>query len=1123
LDFAAPAPEDGAQGTRAGFRLHRLEVYNWGTFHGRVWSLDANGDNALLTGDIGSGKSTLVDAITTLLVPAHRIVFNKAAGADKSERNLRSYVLGHFKSARENESSTAKAVSLRDQNSYSVILARFENAGFAQQVTLAQVFWMKGETQPVRFFVVADGPLSITPDFSGFGKDIQDLKKRLRRMDSVEVHDSFTHYAAAFRRRFGIANEQALELFNQTVSMKSVGDLTDFVRQHMLEPFAVEPLIQRLITHFDDLRRAHEAVLTAKAQIGRLTPLVEDCRKHSETAAEIARLRECREALESFFAQAKSGLLARRLENLEIENARFTARGMDLDAVRRELQTKRDGLKRAIADNGGDRLERLRDQIAESKKTRDDRLKKSERYDAIARAVGLPTAEDGDVFIVNRAGADILRRESESRQAEAQNRQSEAGFELRRQKEKHDELQAELASLRGRRSNIPGQVQSLRVELCKSIGIPESALPFAGELMQVRENEKDWEGAIERVMRGFGLSLLVADRHYAQVAEWVDRTHLRNRLVYFRVREAKSVRESLLRGSLIHKIALKTDSPFYNWLDSEVARRFDYVCCESLEDFRRESRAITRSGQIKQAGERHEKDDRHRIEDRSQYVLGWSNEAKIAALESQARELQSRMGDLAEQITRCEAEAKGLKDRLLKLQELLFFENYQDFDWKPLAVAIEQLEREKRDLEAASDVLRTLEAQLAEAEAGITKTQADLDEVNGRLGENRNKQAAAREAFRECTEKLDTTPDAVKSEIFPMVDIFRAEALGDSVLTVESCEHKQKSLRDLIQARIDAEDKRSDRIKDRIIAAMASFAKDYPAETREIDAHLESAPEFESMLARLQSDDLPRFEETFKQLLNENTIREIAQFQSQLERERRSIKDRIEQINGSLRGIDYNAGTYIRLEASNTDDTQVRDFQQDLKACTEGAFTGSDEDAYSDAKFLQVKRIIERFRGREGSADADRRWMEKVTDVRNWFEFSASERWQENDGEHEHYSDSGGKSGGQKEKLAYTILAASLAYQFGIEAGTGPSRTFRFVVIDEAFGRGSDESAKYGLELFKRLGLQLLIVTPLQKIHIIEPYVAAVGFVYNEAGKSSFLRCLTIEEYRREKAADKPQ
>jgi uncharacterized protein YPO0396 len=272
------------------------------------------------------------------------------------------------------------------------------------------------------------------------------------------------------------------------------------------------------------------------------------------------------------------------------------------------------------------------------------------------------------------------------------------------------------------------------------------------------------------------------------------------------------------------------------------------------------------------------------------------------------------------------------------------------------------------------------------------------------------------------------------------------------------------------------------------------------------------------MLERLRADGLPRFEARFKELLNENTIREVANFQSQLARERETIKERITHINASLTQIDYNSGRYIVLEAQSASDADIRDFQTELRVCTEGALTGSDDAQYSEAKFLQVRRIIERFRGREGQSEGDRRWTAKVTDVRNWFVFAASERWREDNSEHEHYADSGGKSGGQKEKLAYTVLAASLAYQFGLEWGAVRSRSFRFVVIDEAFGRGSDESAQYALRLFAQLNLQLLIVTPLQKIHIIEPYVAAVGFVHNEDGRASVLRNLTIEEYRAEKA-----
>ncbi|MES9901990.1 MAG: SbcC/MukB-like Walker B domain-containing protein, partial [Sedimenticola sp.] len=118
-------------------------------------------------------------------------------------------------------------------------------------------------------------------------------------------------------------------------------------------------------------------------------------------------------------------------------------------------------------------------------------------------------------------------------------------------------------------------------------------------------------------------------------------------------------------------------------------------------------------------------------------------------------------------------------------------------------------------------------------------------------------------------------------------------------------------------------------------------------------------------------------------------------------------------------------------------DAEVRDCRQQLRQLLSGVL--DEEQLYTEEKFLQVKAVIDRFNGREGMSDLDKRWTRKVTDVRNWFNFSASERWREDDSEREFYSDAAGKSGGQKEKLAYTILASALAYQFGLEWGSAPS------------------------------------------------------------------------------------
>lgn len=1104
---------------RPGFRLDRFEVLNWGTFHKHIWGLNLDGNNALLTGDIGSGKSTLVDAVTALMVP--RANFNKAAGAAAGERSLETYFFGRYKSERGEPGLSSKPVSLRGPESYSVLLGRFFNELLGRNVTLAQVFWAKGpQGTPARLFVVADIPLSIKEHFSGFGSDINSLKKRLRVMAQVELYDSFPLYGTAYRHRFGIENEQAMDLFHQTISMKSVGNLTDFVREHMLEASFVEDRIQALIGHYQDLDRAHGLVLKAKEQVGLLMPLISTCDDRAASVAKVDTLRSCRDALRAWFAVRKHSLLEERIASLDAETTKLAHRVQGIEETRARQVTDRDSIRQAISENGGDRIERIKREISDKQKQKEERARRAGQYNERAKSLGLPPATDADAFVNNKLAIGESRLLTEATQTEAQNALTEAGVELRQLQDQYDEVEAELQSLYRRRSNIPRQILELRSEMCRGIGLREDEVAFAGELLQVREEERQWEAVIERLLRGFGLSLLVRDGHYSRVAEWVDRTHLGGRLVYYRVLRPRTVeRTGLHPASLVYKLSVKPDSDFYEWLDGELAARFNYACCDTLDQFRREPLAVTSAGQVKGRGERHEKDDQYRIDDRSRYVLGWSNDQKIAALKADQMKLQSRRTPIVTRIQELERRRNATQERNTKLAELAMFENFQELDWRPLVAEIEQLHKDRLALEEASDILQTLQAQLAELENSMNETESRLAAEHKSQARVEERLKQMKDLAAECETLLAGTREDVKTAIFPRVEAITANALGEYVLTVESCDGREREVRDWVQGRIDADDRKIRVLEERIVKAMQSYRLRYPLETREADASIEAAGEYREMFQRLVADDLPRFEEAFKKLLNENTIREVANFQSQLNRERETIRERIETINRSLHGIDYNPGRYIQLEANPNPDQEIRDFVQDLRLCTEGSLAASDTEGYSEEKFLQVKRIIERIRGREGMGELDRRWTLKVTDVRHWFTFSASERWREDNREFEHYTDSGGKSGGQKEKLAYTVLAASLAYQFGLEMDAPRTRSFRFVVIDEAFGRGSDESARYGLELFARLNLQLLIVTPLQKIHVIEPYIASVGFVHTEDGRVSMLRNLIIDEYRAERAA----
>jgi uncharacterized protein YPO0396 len=1103
---------------RTDFRLERFEIYNWGTFDGRVWAIDPRGESALVTGDIGSGKSTVVDAITTLLVAPQKIAYNRAAGAEARERSLRSYVAGHYKSERGEAGHAAKAVALRDRTAYTVILGRFTAAESDLDITLAQVFWQReAQGQPERLYVIADRALSIGEHFGSFGGDLRELRRRLREL-GAEVHDSFAAYGAAYRRRLGIDDERAMDLFHQTISMKSVGNLTDFVREHMLEPFAVEERIAALVAHFDDLTRAHDAVLVAKAQIALLGPLASDAEERTRVVERAEHLRSCREALRPWFAHLKAGLLDKRLAGLDAEHERRERRIEGVTAQKLAAAAECDSLRDAIARNGGDRLDGLRREIDRLTADRAERARRAERYDTLAQTIGLPAATDEERFVANTAALVRERDALDREEGTTQEAFTEAALEDRTLRDAAAELERELTSLRARRTNIPRAMLDLRARVAHAIGCDDDALPFVGELVGVRPEASDWEGAAERLLHNFALSLVVPDAVYGDVAEWVDRTHLGGRLVYYRVR-ANAGGESrpgqvLDPLSLVRKLALAPDTPFAPWLTSELERRFDYICCDTMDRFRREPKAVTRAGQTKAGGERHEKDDRRNIADRSNYVLGWSNVAKISALEEQLHALSARIAAASARREAIAARRRTVQERLGIIAQLSGFERFTEIDWRPIAVAIADLERERAELQAASDVLRTLEEHLAKSKAALATAEHALLQFTREQAQTDEKRTQAALLLDECVVVLDATPIEAQERYFPELETMRAEALGSQILTVESCENRERDMRDWLQARKDAEDHRADRLGQAVVRAMQEYRGRYPADAQELDAALDAAPAYVALLERLRADDLPRFESRFKELLNENAIREVANFQSQLNRELRTTQERIEHINASLHAIDYNPGRYIVLEAERSLDPEIRDFQRDLRACTEGTLTGSDEHAYAEAKFLQVRHIVERFRGREGTTELDRRWTRKVTDVRNWQTFAASERWREDDREHEHYTDTGGKSGGQKEKLAYTVLAASLAYQFGFERRSG--RSFRFVAIDEAFGRGSDESARYGLQLFKELGLQLLVVTPLQKIHVIEPFVANVAFVHND-GRASQIRNLTIEEFRAER------
>lgn len=1109
---------------RAGYRLDHVEVLNWGTFDKQVWRLTPGAETSLLTGDIGSGKSTIVDAITTLLMPANRIAYNKAAGAEAKERTLRSYVEGHYKSERVEASGHARAIGLRTSaRTYSVILGVFVNDGYGESVTLAQVFQQREQTgQPYRFFVTAGKALAIATDFADFGSDLRDLRKRLRS-SGAEIFEDFPKYGTSLRRLLGIRSEQALDLFHQTVSMKSVGNLNEFVRDHMLEPSDASGRVRDIISHFEDLTKAHDAVKRAREQLEALAPIVATAEKYDAALTERADQERQRDAVRLFVAEARSRMLGEEIAAQKSEAERLFTEKSDREASGRRLESERDELIAERARAGGDRIGELERLSRAAHEQAAERAKRRTLFDAAVNQAGYATVESPSDFSSLATTIADTRAELESRRSQIGHDAARLLGEISRIDREAGVLTDELDSLTKRTSNLPASHTYLREQLCNDLGLTPEELPYAGELLDVVEDQSEWRGAAERVLRGFALSLLVPQIHYDEVARWVngrrlsfrgrDGRQIGTKLVYERVPDRRVPLRPAAHDRLLLADCLETKAgAFADYLADELIKRGDYLCVDTLAQFGQERRAVTREGQVR-SGERHEKDDRTRMDDPRTWVLGWANERKIAALHEELAQLEATKGAAEKSWREVEAERAAAQQRLDAFTSIAGFPSWSELDVVEARERAALHEEEKARLEAGSSRIAEIKIALGRVENQREEVKTQVGELIGRLAKlQASVQAAETDKARDDAFVTDqSTSDLAAAQ--NAYEALEVRLRGSRPSHSSQWQEAGERLTEELYRRIDRINRELGGFSQSLGQYMAEVLRRWPELRSEMDATAEARADYVALHASVRDDDLPRFEAEFKRQLNTETIRELAQFNSWLRRQAEEIDERVSRINEALGAIPYNPGHYIRLEKQPTVNQDVSSFRAELRSATDDALS-SDDDHYSEQRFLDVKRIIERFRGREGYADSDKAWTRRVTDVRNWFVFSASERILETNEEWEHYSDSDGKSGGQKEKLAYTILAASLAYQFGLEWGAEKSRDFRFAVIDEAFGRGSDGSTRYALELFAKLGLQLLIVTPLQKVHVIEPYVKAIGFVDNPGGTFSRLQTMTIEEYR---------
>jgi uncharacterized protein YPO0396 len=1117
---------------KAGFRLQFMEVYNWGTFHEKIFRINPQGNNSLLTGANASGKSTYIDALLTLMVPVKKDRFyNQSSGVDKKgDRTEETYVCGQYGNIQKEGEFSTTTQKLRDKSTYSVLLASFSNTDQRNNITIFQVRWFNnGELK--RAYGVAHEKLEIEKDFSQFDKN-GNWKKRLEKSynlnnskKKIEFFDGPTSYADRIANLFGMRSTKALSLFNQVVGVKVLEDLDEFIRTNMLEEQEAEAEFIQLKESFVTLMDAKTNIEKAKEQILQLTPINEIALKLSEIQSELLSLNDAKETAVYWFAKKGVELSEKEKEKLAI---RLEKLNNDLNILREnesELKNQETDLTVQIkSDEVGNQIEKIKSEIKILEKSRDKRKSNLDAYNLLAQNIEFNTNPSEDLFNLNREKAisnksecELKRKEEEENLRQAKNTKDAINGKI---KEGIETIQI----LKQNMNNIPNREAEIRYEILEYVGATKEEIPFIGELIKVSDNEKEWELSIEKVLHNFALRLIVPEKYYAKVNEYVNKTNLRGRIIYQRYNGFTSLKNMIYQknaqNSLINKIEFKPKSNYIEWLEDIITNQFNYSCVKDLTEFNLyDEKAMTKEGLIKFTKGKHEKDDRPQILGKENYLLGWDNNEKIRLLQIEIKELQEKEKTSIQEIRTIEQLIKKI-DKFKEAFSDIFkiYTKYDDIDWQSYAIEIQNKEDLKTNLEKTNNRVQELQKQLKDvqdnlkhlSEIVIKNKDRDIFHLEGNIRYIENELNAHLEIMKphgtiDFSDFENSYPKLHAIE-FSNFKIKQADFQKENSKIIAELEFSKRKNEDEVKLIIN-DFKHPDETITSKFTDWRSDVSRLPDST-----HLEFIGEYQMFLKQLKIDNLPKYEKKFNEYLQETITGKIGNFRIFFTDWSQTIKDNIRLLNESLKEIDFQNSpkTYIQLVAPDKFSDEVKEF----KTLLHNAIPNFREiDSSIDGRKNHFYNHIEPLISKLDKED----WRKKVMEVRSWFSYKAEEFYKETNQKFKTYENMGQLSGGEKAQLTYTILGSAIAYQFGLTKEGLQSNSFRFIAIDEAFKSQDEDKARYLITLCKQLHLQLLVVTPSDNIHIVENDISYVHFVERKEEKYSWLYDMPIEQFQEQR------
>jgi len=1052
-------------------RLSELSVFNWGSFHGlHTASIDPEG--TLVTGDNGAGKSTFIDGLMALLLPAGKATFNVAAAqGDRSDRSLLSYMRGSFGSA--HDGSNTRVKSKREKGVVTGLRALYQCED-GSCITLAALFWTTSSTNTLsdvkRVYIVAKRNMHLKEMLEAFGEgNTRQLKQWLRDAPTVTDCDSnFSDYQELYRKHLYMENKNAPALLSRALGLKKIDDLTKLIRELVLEPSGVKEDARKVVEEFTDLVAIHNQLIDAKEQFSHLARLPELAESITKAKQALDTLQLEKNHLETYFGEALSILWTNKLNEIseELESLVRTISSAEIDE--QDAQASLEKRHEEYLNLGGDKIESLKKDIKHIQEKLNDIIQASSSYQNDCRSLALSADLTEEIFLTNKKSSaeKIARIEDDTKQS--QDYFAEVSAQYGEDQKKLRNIEDEIREIEARPdSNIDVRFQQLRDEMIASLELSSDELVFIGELLDVKDEEKSWQGAIERALGGLKTTLLVPQKSYSMVTRWLN---VRHTGLHVRAQVVLDNKHSgfvqFSDKGYLRKLVWK-EHPYRDWLKSHL-NKFDLKCVSGTDELDATPFSMTKEGLVHMERGRFEKKDQKRVDDRRSWSLGFSNKSRLLLLNSDKKEAVFNLSELNAKLKKARESLNKIADKA-KLWERLYSYTWEQINAPYWQKRLDDVKADLVKLEESGGNLELAKSRWEAAKATLKEIQRNKEQLLIDQGSFKNKKEDARE-------QLEKYKQLAASGMTDEVRTLLTQRIGE--VTLDNAQR---------QAEFDKElDSELEKVRSSISTAenmangiMGSFrGKDkWQQITVDWPTGLEGLQDYLDHYSYIETEGLPELIDQFKERLNKHATQSLARIKTKLESEREDILERINTINQVLRRTEFKQGSHLKLGSKREKYPHVQDFERKIRSALSQATSEDHERRFN--LLAEVVEILEK-----ASAPGTSSNMEslRLLDPRYQLSFFAEEIDSETLDIRDVLESSSGKSGGEKESFAGTIVAASLAYVLTPNGYDRP--IYCTVFLDEAFSNTAEAVSRRVLRVFKALHIHVNLITPYKNLNL---------------------------------------